>query len=59
LIIGKQGENLKSISSATGTKIFMPQKNSAVDGTRIVEICGDNMEDCHFAETKIRDMISE
>jgi transcription antitermination factor NusA-like protein len=28
LIIGRAGDNLKQISAATSTKIFMPQKNS-------------------------------
>lgn len=61
LIIGKQGDNLKSISSSTCTKIFMPQKNSGSDttGCRIVEICGDSMMDCYEAEAKIKDMIEE
>lgn len=61
LIIGKQGDNLKSISSCTCTKIFMPQKNSTTEstGSRVVEICGDSMIDCREAEAKIKDMIEE
>lgn len=61
LVIGRQGENLKQISAATSTKIFMPQKNALSDssGVRIVEICGESQGDCQEAERRIVAMIDE
>jgi transcription antitermination factor NusA-like protein len=61
LIIGRAGDNLKQISAATNTKIFMPQKNSAADtsGVRVVEICGEDMNDCEEAEKRIKQMIED
>lgn len=61
LIIGRSGDNLKQISAATSTKIFMPQKNSQSEstGVRIVEICGDDPLDCEDAERRIKVMIEE
>lgn len=61
LIIGKSGENLKQISAATNTKIFMPQKSMGNDvtGVRIVEIVSENPQDCEEAERRIRAMIEE
>ena len=61
LVIGRQGENLKQISAATSTKIFMPQKNalSESSGVRVVEICGESQVDCLEAERRIINMIDE
>jgi far upstream element-binding protein len=63
LIIGKQGDTLKSIASQTSTKIFMPQKtnadsqyNSSHDGIRVIEISGEE-SNCKSAERMIIDLV--
>jgi hypothetical protein len=59
-VIGKQGETLKNIATASETKIFMPQKSPSTGDllSRIVEIHGDMLK-CHDAENRIKDLIRE
>lgn len=59
LIIGRAGDNLKLISSATNTKIFMPHKTIDSSGVRILEICGEDMFDIDDAERRIRMVIDD
>jgi hypothetical protein len=59
LIIGRAGDNLKQISAATNTKIFMPHKNIDSSGVRVLEICGEDMFDIDDAERRIRMIIDD